>query len=274
MARFWGGRYRFIAARKRDSLTQVHYIGHATVLVDIGRIRVLTDPILRDRVFFLQRQGRNPAPDLLAERPPDIVLLSHLHYDHVDLPSLRRLPSTTTVIAPMGSGRYLKRWAGVQVHQMGEGDSVQVSDVEITALPADHDQPISMGRPLHACMSYLIRNHLSVYFAGDTDLFEGMYEIGREFHLDLALLPVWGYSHRLGPGHLTPFTAAQALDRLQPRVAVPIHWGSLRYLGPDALWQGRNFMRRPPYAFAEYASCLAPQTEVRVLQPGESTSLN
>jgi L-ascorbate metabolism protein UlaG (beta-lactamase superfamily) len=263
-----------IAAEKRDPLAQVHYIGHATVLVDIGRIRILTDPILRDRVFFLQRHGPNPAPGLLAERPPDIVLLSHLHHDHVDLPSLRRLPSTTTVIAPMGSARYLKRWAGVHVHQMSEGDSVQLSDVEITALPADHGQPITPARPAHSCMSYLIRNRLSVYFAGDTDLFEGMYEIGREFDLDLALLPVWGYSHRVGPGHLTPFTAAQALDRLQPRIAVPIHWGSLRYLGPDSLWQGRSFLSQPPLAFAEFASSLAPQTEVRVLQPGESTSLN
>jgi L-ascorbate metabolism protein UlaG (beta-lactamase superfamily) len=244
------------------------------VVVDIGRIRVLTDPILRDRVFFLQRHGRNPAPDLLDERPPDIVLLSHLHYDHADLPSLRRLPSTTTVIAPMGSGRYLKRWAGVQVHQISEGDSVQVSDVEITALPADHGQPISLARPSDTCMSYLIHNHLSVYFAGDTGLFEGMYEIGREFDLDLALLPVWGYSHHVGPGHLTPLTAAQALNRLQPRIAVPIHWGSLRFLGPDYLWQGVDYLSQPPYAFAEYASRLAPQTEVRVLQPGDSTILN
>ena len=99
-------------------MANVNYIGHATVLVDIGQIRVLTDPILRDRVLFLQRHGRNPAPELLEERPPDIVLLSHLHYDHADLPSLRRLPTTTTVIAPRGSGKYLERWAGVQVHDV------------------------------------------------------------------------------------------------------------------------------------------------------------
>lgn len=255
-------------------MTAVNYIGHATVLVDIGRIRVLTDPILRDRVFFLQRHGQNPAPELLEEQPPDIVLLSHLHYDHADLPSLRRLPATTPVIAPKGSGKYLSRWAGVQVHEMGEGDKVQVADVEITALPANHGQGLSIPRPMDACLSYVMRNRLSVYFAGDTDLFEGMSEVGQDFDLDLALLPVWGYSHRVGSGHLTPLTAAQALQRLQPRVAVPIHWGSFRFLGPNSFWQTVDYLSFPPNAFAEYAARLAPKTQVRVLQPGDWTSVN
>ena len=255
-------------------MAKVNYIGHATVLVDIGRIRVLTDPILRDRVFFLQRHGQNPAPHVLADHPPDIVLLSHLHYDHADLPSLRRLPPTTTVIAPKGSGKYLARWAGVEVHEVTEGDRVQISDVEITALPADHGQALSIPRPMDTCLSYVMRNRLSVYFAGDTDLFEGMHEVGRDFDLDLALLPVWGYSYRVGAGHLTPLSAAQALNRLQPRVAVPIHWGSFRFMGPDSVWRWVDYLNTPPHAFANHAARLAPQTEIRVLQPGEWTTLN
>jgi len=255
-------------------LAQVNYIGHATVLVDIGHIRALTDPILRNRLFFLQRNGRNPAPTLLRQRPPDIVLLSHLHYDHADLPSLRCLPPSTTVIAPRGSGKYLARWAGVEVHEMVEGDRVRVADVEITALPAEHDLRVSMPRPVTSCLGYALRNRLSVYFAGDTDLFDGMYDIGQEFNLDVALLPVWGYSHRLGAGHLTPLTAAQALNRLNPRVAVPIHWGSLRYPGPSALWQAASYLNAPPHTFAEHAASLAPQTEVRVLQPGQWTTVH
>jgi L-ascorbate metabolism protein UlaG (beta-lactamase superfamily) len=255
-------------------LAQINYIGHATVLVDIGQIRVLTDPLLRNRLFFLQRNGRNPAPELLRQRPPDVVLLSHLHYDHADLPSLRSLPSFTTVIAPRGSGKYLSRWAGVEVHEMAEGDRVRVADVEITALPAKHNLRVSMPRPVTSCLGYALRNRLSVYFAGDTDLFAGMYDIGQDFDLDLALLPVWGYSHRLGAGHLTPLTAAQALHRLHPRVAVPIHWGSWRYPGPNALWQTASYLNVPPHAFADLAADLAPQTDVRVLQPGQWTTLN
>lgn len=255
-------------------MTQLNYVGHATVLIDIGRIRVLTDPILRDRVFFLQRHGQNPAPDLLAERPPDIVLLSHLHYDHADLPSLRRLPPETAIITPRGSGKYLARWAGVQVHEISEGDTVQVADVEISALPADHGWGLSVPRPMTTCLSYVLRNHMTVYFAGDTDLFEGMHDIGQGFDLDMALLPVWGFSHRVGAGHLTPLTAAQALARLRPAVAVPIHWGSFRFLGPASLWGSADHLSLPPHDFAEHASRLAPGTEVRVLQPGEMTTLN
>ncbi len=254
-------------------MAKINYIGHATVLVDIGRIRVLTDPILRDRVFFLQRHGQNPAPDLLTGRGPNVVLISHMHHDHADLPSLRQLPSTTLVVAPRGSGRYLKRWAGVEVHEVQEGDHVQVADVEITALPANHTTGHSGLRP-EGSLGYVLRNRLSVYFAGDTDLFDGMHEIGEEFDLDLALMPVWGYSYHVGPGHLNPLTAAQALRRLQPRIAIPIHWGALRLPGPQALWEAVEHIQLPPHSFAAHAKSLAPQTEVRVLQPGEWTSIN
>jgi L-ascorbate metabolism protein UlaG (beta-lactamase superfamily) len=252
----------------------VNYVGHATVLVDIGELRVLTDPVLRDRVFFLQRHGQNPARDLLEEHPPDVVLISHLHYDHADLPSLRRLPSTTTVIAPEGSGKYLKRWAGVQVLEVSEGDRIPVADVEFTALPASHGHAYSVPRPMTDCLSYVMENHHTVYFAGDTDLFEGMTEVGQDYDLDIALLPVWGYSPRVGAGHLTPLTAAQALKRLKPRVAVPIHWGSLRLFGPDAIWKRADHLNLPPHAFAYHARQIAPETDVRVLQPGEWTSAN
>jgi L-ascorbate metabolism protein UlaG (beta-lactamase superfamily) len=262
------------APGKSDHLPRINYVGHATVLVDMGRIRVLTDPLLRDRVLFLRRHGQNPAPDLLADRPPDLVLLSHLHYDHVDLPSLRRLPPSTTVIAPQGSGPYLERWAGVQVHEVVAGDRVQIADVEVTALPADHGQAHSLPRPMTSCLSYVMHNRLSVYFAGDTDLFDGMRDVGQDFDLDVALLPVWGYSHHLGAGHLNPLTAAEALTWLQPRIAVPIHWGSLRFMGPQAMWEGVDYLNTPPYAFAEHASRLSPGTEVRVLRPGEWTTVN
>ncbi|MGD8794732.1 MAG: MBL fold metallo-hydrolase [Anaerolineae bacterium] len=262
------------ATNKGFLLARINYIGHATVLVDIGQIRVLTDPVLRDRLFFLQRHGKNHAHDLLGARQPDVVLLSHLHYDHADLPSLRMLHDTTTVIAPRGSGAYLKRWAGIQVEEISEGEKVQVGDVEITALPADHGPNFTLPRPMTSCLSYVMRNHLSVYFAGDTDLFEGMYEVGHDFDLDLALLPVWGYSYRVGPGHLTPATAAQALARLHPRIAVPIHWGALRLPGPYALWDRADHMNFPPHDFAAHAARVAPQTEVRVLQPGEWTPLD
>ena len=259
---------------EENDLARVNYVGHATVLIDMGRVRLLTDPILRDRVFFLQRHGPNPSLELLSQRPPDVVLLSHLHYDHADLPSLRRLPSTTSVIAPQGSARYLNRWAGVAVQEVAEGDRIQVEDVEISVLPAEHSWGVSIPRPMTSCVSFIVRNQTSLYFAGDTDLFDEMYTIGRDFDLDMALLPVWGFSHRVGTGHLTPLSAAQALTRLRPRIAVPIHWGSFRFVGPNSVWDTVDYLTAPPVAFSEHAARLAPQTEVRILQPGEWTDLS
>ena len=69
-------------------------------------------------------------------------------------------------------------------------------------------------------------------------------------------------------------TAAQALTRLQPRIAVPIHWGSFRFMGPQSVWNSVDYLSAPPHAFAEHAARIAPETEVRVLQPGEWTTLN
>jgi L-ascorbate metabolism protein UlaG (beta-lactamase superfamily) len=235
---------------------------------------VLTDPLLRDRVIFLQRHGDNPAPQMLAERSPDVVLISHLHYDHADLGSLRMLPKGTPVVAPRGSGLYLARGTGLEIHEVRAGDRLRVADVEITAVPASHGKKLSLPLPATACLGFAVRNRLSVYFAGDTGLFEEMHDVGREFDLDLALLPVWGYGHSVGAGHLTPRTAAEALLRLKPRVAVPIHWGAMRLPGPHALWKSVGYLKRPPRTFAEHASLLSPGTDVRILQPGESTTLN
>jgi L-ascorbate metabolism protein UlaG (beta-lactamase superfamily) len=171
-------------------LTHIHYIGHATVAVDIGSLRVLTDPLLRNRLLFLQRHSPSPVAAMLEERLPDLVLLSHLHYDHVDLPSLRQLPRHTLLVAPRGSGRYLQRNTGHEVHEMAAGDTLTMADVQICALPAEHSRAFSAPRPMTTCLSYTICNHMTVYFAGDTGLFDGMDEVGSAFDLDVALLPV------------------------------------------------------------------------------------
>ena len=82
--------------------TRITYIGHATTLIEVGGLRLLTDPILRGRVAHLRRRGPVIAREWLDRI--DAVLLSHLHLDHLDLPSLRRLPRTTQLLVPRGAG--------------------------------------------------------------------------------------------------------------------------------------------------------------------------
>jgi L-ascorbate metabolism protein UlaG (beta-lactamase superfamily) len=122
--------------------------------------------------------------------------------------------------------------------------------------------------PTAPAIGFVLRGSRSVYFAGDTDLFDGMSDLGGP--VDLALLPVWGWGPTLGRGlHMDPLRAAEALRRIRPRAAVPIHWGTY---WPHAM--GRVYPDRrvePPAAFAEYASELAP--DVRVLPTEVGTTV-
>jgi L-ascorbate metabolism protein UlaG (beta-lactamase superfamily) len=108
-----------------------------------------------------------------------------------------------------------------------------------------------------------------VYFAGDTDLFEGMSQLAGA--IDLALLPIWGWGPTLGPGHLDPERAVTAALRIAPRVVVPIHWGTL---APPRPARRPRDPARPGREFAELMALRAPQIEVRVLAPGERTEIS
>jgi L-ascorbate metabolism protein UlaG (beta-lactamase superfamily) len=108
-----------------------------------------------------------------------------------------------------------------------------------------------------------------VYFAGDTDLLDDM--DGLVEGLDVALLPVWGWGPSLGPGHMDPEAAARAAAMLRPRVAVPIHWGTLFPAGLKRWRPGP--LTDPPHAFARHVAALAPDVAVRVLAPGEALDL-
>jgi L-ascorbate metabolism protein UlaG (beta-lactamase superfamily) len=108
-----------------------------------------------------------------------------------------------------------------------------------------------------------------VYFAGDTELFDGMRDMAGRF--DVALLPVWGWGPSLGPGHMDPLSAARAVAILRPAVTVPIHWGTFFPVGLEAL-RGSALVE-PPRVFARHVAELAPEVEVRVLAIGETLAL-
>jgi L-ascorbate metabolism protein UlaG (beta-lactamase superfamily) len=247
-----------------DSLT---YVGHGTVLIEVDGTRLLTDPILRNRVGPLVRHGAAPTAATTSEL--DAVLISHLHRDHADLGSLRRLDRGLPLLVPRGSREFFDRRGFRRVSELAPGESSRVGELTVTAVEARHDA----GRRRHAeqaqAIGFLVRGRRRVYFAGDTDFFDGMQDLDPE--LDLALLPVWGWGPTLGAGHLDPAGAARAAAAISPRVAVPIHWGTLYPIGLDRL-KG-DPLRRPGHEFADRLHELAPQVEARVLSPGESTSL-
>ena len=180
------------------SSDRVTYLGHATVLLEIGGSRILTDPILRNRLAHLRRRG--PAPELDG-LTLDAILISHLHLDHLDLPSLRRLPLDTPVVVSGGGGRLLARAGFSAVEEVVPGDTLRVGAVSITAVEAVHDGrrwPFGEGA---GSLGFVVGGSSRTYFAGDTDVFPAMSGLGA---LDLALLPVWGWGPTWGTGTWAP----------------------------------------------------------------------
>ena len=245
----------------------VTFLGHSTVLVELDGVRLLTDPLLRDRVLFLRRRA-NPAGSAELQ-DLDAVLISHQHADHLDRPSLRSIEGGPPAIVPAGAGRHVAGLGLGEVTELAVGERAAVGPVEIEAVPASHHGSRWPWSRRADALGFVIRGSRSVYFAGDTDLFDEMADIGPG--LDLVLLPVWGWGATLGSGHLDPDRAAEALRLLRPRLAVPIHWGSVT---PIVRGDRRpELLTDPPHEFARRAAELAPEVDVRVLQPGESLPL-
>ncbi|MET0816587.1 MAG: MBL fold metallo-hydrolase [Solirubrobacteraceae bacterium] len=242
---------------------RIIWLGHATALIELGPLAVLTDPVLRGRIIHLRRHVPPAAPPGRL----DAVLLSHLHLDHADGPSLRQLPPSAPVLVPAGAGRLVRRLGAREVVELRAGDSVPLAGGTVTAVPAAHEGGRS---PLHTrveALGFVVERGRRVYFAGDTDLFDGMAELGP---LDVALLPIWGWGPSIGPGHLDPRAAARAVGLLSPRVVVPIHWGT--YL-PFGYRRGHRLLRGPGPEFAAHVAELAPETRVALLHPGETLEL-
>ncbi|MBK5110829.1 MAG: MBL fold metallo-hydrolase [Thermoleophilia bacterium] len=249
------------------SAGSITYIGHATVSIELDGAHLLTDPLLRARMFHLRRQV-DPVGTSLSE--PDAVLISHQHFDHLDLHSLRRIGKATRIIAPPTAAARLGKRGFTQVEPLAVGESSAVGPVSVTAVNADHDGGRHPFAKEGEAVGYIVSGSSRVYFAGDTDLFPEMQ--GLVEGLDFALIPVWGWGHTLGPGHLDPAAAAAAVELLKPRIAIPIHWGTFFPLGL-ARWGSRH-LTDPPHQFESQVRALSPEIEVRVLDPGSSTSLS
>jgi len=249
-----------------DRLT---WLGHATVLVEIGGTRLLTDPVLRGRIAHLRRH----APRVASPAGVDVVLISHAHRDHLDLPTLRALsPPPQLIVAPAGVGRTLRRLTGTEVREVSVGDELEVLGATIAAVPAVHDGRRSPVTQVSDALGYVVSTTGAggprVYFAGDTEVSDSMAQLGP---IDVALMPIWGWGPSLGAGHMDPGEAADALALIRPRVAVPIHYGTLLPIGLHRRYG--HLLHDPLHAFQQAAADRVPETTVAVLQHGEDLLL-
>ncbi|MBT2530309.1 MBL fold metallo-hydrolase [Streptomyces sp. ISL-99] len=249
---------------------EITWWGHATCTVADSGTRVLTDPLFARRLAHLRRRrGALPPPEAAVA---DAVLVSHLHGDHLHLPSLDRLAPGTALIVPRGAARAvpaLRRVAGqgLRITEVEPGDEVRVKGVVVRAVPALHDGRRLPFGPHHApALGYVVTGEARTYFAGDTGLFDDM--AGAVGPVDVALLPVGGWGPFLGHGHLDARRAAQALARISPRAAVPVHYGTYWPIGMDGV-RPHEF-HSPGDEFVRQAARLAPDVAVHRLRHGES----
>jgi len=178
----------------------------------------------------------------------DAIFISHGHFDHLDLPSLRAIPGRPQVIVPAGLGHVLQRADLGPVHEVRVGDRLHVAGVELEIVPAAHGGRRSPWAAADA-IGCLISAGSTVYFAGDTDLFPAMETMAGELTWPCCRS---GVGPRLGRGHLDPRRAAEAAALIEPTIAVPIHWGTL-----SPVWLHRLFGRQfdaPGPAFAQAAA--------------------
>jgi L-ascorbate metabolism protein UlaG (beta-lactamase superfamily) len=248
-----------------EARQRLTWLGHSTILLEADGVRLLTDPVSRPQLLHLRRVG---SAIRLDPQRLDAVLISHVHYDHLDLPSLRRLGGSSIIVVPRGAGSLLRSRGFDHVLEVEPGDERQIRGITIRATHAEHESRRRLFGAETPALGYVVSGSASTYFAGDTGLFAGMAAIADD--LDVALLPVAGWGPRLPPGHLNPRTAAEALALLRPRIAIPIHWGTYRRIG---LSRDPLELREPAESFARFAADLMPGVDVRVLPVGGSLDL-
>ncbi len=224
---------------------RVTWIGHATFLIQLPGVTLLTDPVFSKRASPVQWAGPKrltpPALELDSIPPVDAILLSHDHYDHLDAPTVRalneRFGSSLTWHAPLGYKRWFDRRGVTEVRELDWWEETRLegapANVRIRALPAQHwtkRRPFGTRKRLWCSWSVEMDGR-RLYFGGDSGYFPGFTEIGdREGPFDVALLPIGAYAPRwfMKSSHMNPEEAAQAARDLHATAMVGMHWGTFR----------------------------------------------
>jgi L-ascorbate metabolism protein UlaG (beta-lactamase superfamily) len=216
---------------------RVTWLGHSTTIIEIDGARILTDPVWGERASPSRWVGparMHPPPLALADLPPlDAVLISHEHYDHLDMGTVQALGARgVTFHVPLGVGAHLAAW-GIAPAQIVEHDWWQDATlpggVRIVSTPARHFNGRGIPWRVGALWTSwsIVGPHHRVFFSGDTGLTDGLSEVARrEGPFDVALLEIGQYHESWGSIHLGPVGALEAYARLGAKALIPIHWST------------------------------------------------
>jgi L-ascorbate metabolism protein UlaG (beta-lactamase superfamily) len=214
----------------------VTWFGHSSALLEVDGRRVLVDPVWGERVSpspLLGPRRLHEPPVPIADLPPlDAVLISHDHYDHLDLPTVRELVriSTAPFVVPVGVGMHLRGW-GVpedRIVELGWDDATSVNGLTLTSTEARHFSGRFFARDTTLWSSWAIAGpRHRVYFGGDTGYTPAFAGIGARLGpFDLTLLPIGAYNEAWKAIHMDPDEALRAHGDLGGNVLVPVHWAT------------------------------------------------
>jgi len=224
--------------RNNTATPTATWIGHATLLVQMDGVNFLTDPIWSQTPSPVPLIGPSRWVDpgvALNDLPTiDFVVISHNHYDHLDLPSLRKLAalnSETVFFVPQGNGDLLRKNGIDQVQELNWGDTASYKGTTIHCLPTQHWSKRSLTDTRKALWSSwaITGPQRRFYFAGDTGYFAGFKEIGAKLGpFDLAAVPIGAYEPRamMEASHMNPEEAVQAALDVQAQTAIAMHFGT------------------------------------------------
>ena len=218
------------------------YLGQATVLMRLDGKHILTDPMFSSRFSFGGLVKRRTAPPLkVADLPPiDLVLLSHAHGDHLDLPSLGEIaahgPDPLTIVGAPGVASYAKAKLEpehpVRAVNLNWRQSVEVAGLHITCWPGKHlggRHWITMDFNKYGYGGFLLTSSArTVYYPGDSGMCPAFAELPGAFDIDLALMPIDAFNRRnfLRPRHMNPSDALEAFKQSGAKRMIPVHWGT------------------------------------------------
>lgn len=246
---------------KASERAVVTFIGHSSVLIELGGLNLITDPNFSRLIFTLWRRSKVglKAKDL---PPLDVILISHGHYDHLSLSSLKKLPREAVVVVAKGLEQYPRRLGFPDVRMLRWWESTEVKGARIFAVPARHFPGRSPWNRDSWYQGYIVQAAKTIYFAGDTGFFKEMNRLGELFSIDLAFLPIGAYKPwSIFGHHMTPEDGIEAMERLRAKRVVPIHWGAFK-LSFEA-------MKEPPIRMLRAAREREVSSRVSILEPGQ-----